>query len=346
MSEHRPTTRLASERQEAIAALARMYGVVRVSELAERYAVSHVTIRRDIAVLVERGLVTRIHGGARSTIGMAHATEHEDQTRIGVILPAARYYFRELFEGVKEAAQRSGIAVVLAVSEYDESEERRLIERMLRANVAGILLATAAGRPDARWVHECPVPVVLVERAAPTCEFVRSDHEEGAKLGVEHLIARGHRRIVLAACTTTPTAAPLAAGYRAGLEAAGVEVLEPFVLPHEGTSLSERNTRLEALLLACRDRGVTAVILHPEGFALPLLEAAKDLGLAVPEDLAVVSYDDELAEFASVPLTAVQPPKRDVGNAAVDLLVRRCTRPSAAMQRVSLLPKLMVRDSS
>lgn len=347
MSEERPAAiRLASERQEAIAALASVYGVVRVSDLAGRYGVSHVTIRRDIAVLVERGLVERVHGGARSTLGLARATRQEDRLRIGVILPAAGYYFREIFEGVKEAAQRSGIAVVLAVSEYDEAEERRLIERMLRANVAGLLLATAAGTPDADRVRACPVPVILIERAAPAVEFVRSDHEEGGRVAVAHLLERGRRRILVAACPTTATAGPLLAGCHAALAEAGAEILEPFELPAEGTSLAERGARLRALVRTCRDRDVGGLVLHPEGFAPPLLEAAQDLGLSIPEDLAVVSYDDELAEFASVPLTAVKPPKRDVGTSAVDLLVRRCTRPTAALQRVSLLPSLVVRDSS
>src|SRR5699024_8089064 len=162
------------------------------------------------------------------------------------ILPSARYYFREIFEGVKEAARRSGIAVVLAVSEYDETEERRLIERMLRANVAGLLLATAAATPDTDRIRACPVPVVLIERAAPTVAFARSDHEEGGRVAVSHLLERGRRRILVAACPTTPTARPLLAGCRAALQEAGVEMLAPVDLPGEPTSLAQRGAVLEA----------------------------------------------------------------------------------------------------
>ncbi|MPV48485.1 DeoR family transcriptional regulator [Pseudactinotalea sp. HY160] len=338
--------RLAGERREAIAALARMHGVVRVSELADRYGVSHVTIRRDISALVDRGALTRIHGGARSTAGMVRAAAGDDQVRIGVILPASRYYFRELLEGIREGAARAGIAVVLAISEYDDGEERRLFERMLRAKVAGVLLATAAAEPETGWLDSSPVPVVLVERAGPAFDHARSDHEDGARIAVAHLVARGHERIMLAACSTTPTAARLLAGYRAELAAAGRDLLEPFDLPGEDASPTGRRARLHDLLRACAQQRASALILHPEGFALPLLEAAEDRAVAVPADLALVTYDDELAEFASIPLTAVQPPKRDVGSIAVDVLVRRLTRPGVARQRVTLLPRLVVRESS
>src|SRR5699024_11573099 len=104
---------------------------VRVADLAQRFDVSPVTVRRDIGALVEAGELQRVHGGARSVLSGPPVAPSPDQVRIGVVLPAARYYFRDVLEGIKERAARSGVSVVLAISQYHESEERRLFERMI-----------------------------------------------------------------------------------------------------------------------------------------------------------------------------------------------------------------------
>ncbi|WP_344333309.1 substrate-binding domain-containing protein, partial [Kitasatospora putterlickiae] len=94
--------------------------------------------------------------------------------------------------------------------------------------------------------------------------------------------------------------------------------------------------------------GVAAALVHNDQDALQLLPLLRARGVRVPEDLALVSYDDVFAALGAPPLTAVAPPKRAVGAAAVDLLVRRlaATGSDLPVHHLELLPGLTVRESS
>jgi len=80
--------------------------------------------------------------------------------------------------------------------------------------------------------------------------------------------------------------------------------------------------------------------------AIQVVQRLAELGVRVPEDLALIAYDDEVAALADTPLTAVAPPKREVGRHATELLVERLSQGAdAPRQHLTLLPRLRVRDS-
>jgi DNA-binding LacI/PurR family transcriptional regulator len=271
---------------------------------------------------------------------------------IGMVLPASRYYYQDVISGAEEATSRAGMRLVLAVSHYDPGEEERLVARMLRAGVDALLVSTAEPPRGAApaWLGSVGVPVVLVERRwdGPEAEYVRSDHGAGARLAVEHLAAHGHARVGLAVRGSTPTSYWLTQGFReATAEGRPVAAgFEPVDLVSPADSVAERDRCLAELLERCAATDTHAVLVHTDDDAVALLGLANDRGLRVPEDLAIVAYDDEIAALAPVPLTAVSPPKRDVGRAAVDLAVRRLSSPAdLATQQVTLLPRLEVRAS-
>ncbi|POX52140.1 hypothetical protein C3489_18290 [Streptomyces sp. Ru71] len=91
---------------------------------------------------------------------------------------------------------------------------------------------------------------------------------------------------------------------------------------------------------------IDAALVHNDHDAIVLLQRLRARGVRVPDDCALVAYDDEVAALADVPLSAVAPPKRAVGVAAVDLIARRLAEPGRARHRVTILPELRVRGSS
>lgn len=88
-----------------------------------------------------------------------------------------------------------------------------------------------------------------------------------------------------------------------------------------------------------------ALIVHHDVAALPLLGRLRESGIAVPGDLSVISYDDELAAMADPPLTAVAPPRSAVGEQAVEVLVRRLQDPARPLQQILLRPELRLRNT-
>jgi DNA-binding LacI/PurR family transcriptional regulator len=91
--------------------------------------------------------------------------------------------------------------------------------------------------------------------------------------------------------------------------------------------------------------GLDAALVHTDEDALRLLQALHQRGLRVPDDLALVAYDDEVAALADVPLTAVAPPKRELGEAAVSVLLDRVRSGRGIHRHLDLLPSLRVRVS-
>jgi DNA-binding LacI/PurR family transcriptional regulator len=102
-----------------------------------------------------------------------------------------------------------------------------------------------------------------------------------------------------------------------------------------------------AILQRCRRQGTTALIVHSDPDAMSIAQYCGDQGLSIPDDIALVSYDDEVAHLGEPAITAVRPPKHHVGRVAVELMISRLLegkrRPT---QRVLLTPELMIRSSS
>ncbi|GAA2873366.1 LacI family transcriptional regulator [Actinoplanes cyaneus] len=339
----------------------RRKGAVRVRELAVDLGVSEPTIRRDIATLAARHLVTRVHGGA-TLPQHARPSGRPPQTSraftIGMVVPSLDFYWPPVVAGAKAAAGALGVTIQLRGSSYDPEEDRRQIGRLVDAQqVQGLLLAPSLDTGDAermmRWIGRLPVPTVLVERqprhwaAMPRrVEYVRSDHSLGLEIAVHHLYEHGHRRIALMLAHGSPTSEHLLRGWltacaELGISAATV-VREPVALDDPG-----HRRLIHDSLIRCRRAAVTALIVHSDPHAIAVVQICAELGIGIPEDLAMVSYDDEIAHLAEPALTAVRPLKNHVGRVAVELMVSRLhdgdRRPAHG---VIVAPELVVRQSS
>jgi DNA-binding LacI/PurR family transcriptional regulator len=355
--------KLAAERQAAILRAIELRGGVTVTEIATRLGVSTVTVRRDIGTLADQGLVDRVHGGAVARNGSAPSPGRSDHARqapratVGLVLPSATYYFPGVIRGAEAAAAAAGVRLVLAVTNYFPEEDRRQVGRLLDLGVEGLLVATSRA-PDtdpevSEWVAGLPVPVVLVERmldlpGAAHVGHVRTDHAAGARLAVLHLAGLGHSTVAVAARGATPTTRWLLDGHAAAVTQGVIDGRSPeaTLLPGPEAGPALRDAALHDLLDKCAERGTRAILVHNDEDAMAVVRAATARRMQVPADLSVVAYDDEVAALADVPLTAVAPPKHEVGRLAVDVLVQRLAGPSdQPAQHVSLLPRLVNRSS-
>ena len=372
----------AQQRRRRILEVVQERGSVRVADLADELGVAAVTARRDVAALAEQGLLQHGYGAAswpertppylpvavdraRSISPVSGKEGTGTSPTLGMLIPSAAYYFAEVVRGAQAAATAAGARLVLGISGYQSSEDEVQVARLLDAGADGLLL-TPNWHPDtsdqvARF-PELGVPCVLLERrAAPVTAFaatldrVCSDHSYGAFLAVRHLVSLGHRRIALAA-HQSPAGSRVRAGYLSALDALGlggppVTVIDTYSLETNPVGFE---TALERMWAAVREHGVTAALIHNDVDAIMLVQRLRAMGVRVAEDLSVIAYDDEVAAFADTPLTAVQPPKREVGRAAVELLLDRLARPAATevdetvwtpRRHLDLLPRLTIRDS-
>lgn len=358
-----------SQRQERILAELRLHGSISATDFAERMQISAMTVRRDLGELAEQGLLRRVHGGAVAVeTGAPPASSHRPPPRsstgpipvydeplftFGFVVPDPSYYFPAIVAGAVERVQALGGRLVLGISDYDAAKERHQIERLIQAGVDGLLVTSSVN--DAVETFEqlldSPVPVVVVERSldgAPTAgalDAVRTDHAAGATMAVRLFATLGHARAGLVAFHS-PTTPHLEVGFERAARHFGVDISDAVIHVDEHTAVHEQTV---AAIERCRATGATAVLVHSDRYAVEFVETALGMGLSIPGDLSIVSYDDELASLAAVPLTAVGPPKRDVGWMAAGMLFDRISATperALASRHVALRPNLVSRLST
>lgn len=273
-----------------------------------------------------------------------------------VLLDAGNPFFTDVARGVEEAARDAGLALFLCNSDQDVRREDDYLDLLLEQRVRGVLVTPVD--PDGARLTSLPsrgVPVVLLDRAEhggfSGCS-VSVDDVEGGELAVAHLLELGHRRLAF-------IGGPLGIvqvrerlqGARAALAAAGlppealVEVVTDGLTVAEGRAAGERLTGLPAR------RRPTAVFCANDLLALGLLQQLTQYGIAVPDDVAIVGYDDiEFAAAAAVPLTSVRQPRHLLGRTAAELLLEEDAASRGTVEhshrQVMFSPELVVREST
>ncbi|WP_017975396.1 substrate-binding domain-containing protein [Actinopolyspora halophila] len=356
---------LSAERQKLILATVRQHGAVRISDLVERLEVTAVTVRRDVKELADRGLVARVHGG----ITLPQRPENNDRpgtggnsvggstrTLAGMVTPSVEYYWPAVIKGAQATMASSNGRLVLRASSYDSTEDRRQVTKLLEHGVQVMLVApTTTGHEGVellRWLGSLRVPVVLLERLPPpelptlALDAVTSAHDVGAGLAMRHLITLGHRKLGILTSRSSPTSRMLRRGWKEALDSLGIpetDDLEVEVPTYGSTGWGDA---YDEVLRRCSRENITGLLVHSDREAVGMVERARDLGIEVPGELAVLAYDDEIAAASDPPLTAIRPPKHRVGALAAELaLTRTVENADRPVHRVQLWPTLHVRET-
>ncbi|WP_163542814.1 substrate-binding domain-containing protein [Occultella kanbiaonis] len=358
-----PRALLPEDRRERLLAVLQDGATHRIDTLATTLGVTAVTVRRDVGLLAHEGHVHRVRGGVRQVrvaadarVGPARQTGRG--LILGMVVPTLRHnYWPEIARGASAAADERGATIALRGSTYEPAEYRRDVEGLLETtHVDGLILAPdpRVAEPDlGEWLASLGVPVTLAERQlavgrySQPIEAVSTDHELGAVLATRYLHARGHRRVALMVSDSV-TAGQLRRGWRAACEELG--------LPIDGTpevtirvySDPGWRTALDEFIERMRASAATAVLVHPDDDALELVGRCAEVGVRVPEDLSVISYNDEVANLASPAITAMSPPKAMIGRYAVELTLSRLAPGGSELpvRRVVLTPALNERAST
>jgi LacI family transcriptional regulator len=268
----------------------------------------------------------------------------------GGLLPYLNGEFvSEVIRGIDQAVQRHGLHLLLSGSHNDRAEVAAAL-RAMRGRVDGIVLMS----PDVdaeTLVAELPagVPAVLLNCAVrdPRFDTLAIDNFGGARAVVGHLVACGHRRIaMIRGAPRNHDGAERLRGYRAALEAAGLERRPEWEPPGDFTEAGGHRGALALLALPSASRP-TALFAANDSTAIGALSALRDAGLRVPADMAVVGFDDvPIARYVSPPLTSVRVAMPELGARAADTLVAALDAAAAHEPTHVVLPtSLVVRGS-
>ena len=303
--------------------------------------VSPATVERVLAVIERLGFVRndaarQLRAGRSHTVGL-------------IVLDTRNPFFTDLAHGAQNQALGEGYTVLLGGSDESSERESSLLDLFEEQRVAGVLISPVRTDLSRLWrLRESGTPVVLVDRGSSDRSFssVSVDDVEGGRVATQHLIDIGRRRI---AFIGGPLDIEQVAHRLEGAQAAESQCADAVLTVHPTEALTVLEGRRVAEQLAALppEQRPDAVFAANDLLAMGVIQAlVMTSSLRVPEDVALVGYDDiDFASAAVVPITSVRQPSVEIGKTALDLLLREA---AGAEQREQIVfqPELIARDST
>lgn len=303
---------------------------VTIADVAAKAGVSTATVSRVLSGLgrASSGTQSRVLEAARD-LGyrpseVARSLKRRSTQTLGLIITDIENpYFPQLVRSVEDAARAAGYTVLLCNAADDPDRESAYLDLLVDRRVDGLVIAASSlGARHGDWLTAPPIPVVLVNTAAPDADLpsIMSDNEGGTRMVTQHLLDLGHRRFGYLMPPPRNVDAPeRLAGVRralrdAGLESDALEVARGEALVWGG--------EVAANELLDRAPETTAFIGYNDLMAIGALRAVRQRGRRVPEDASVVGFDDvALAAYVDPPLTTISQRTEEMGRWAVERLV-------------------------
>lgn len=266
---------------------------------------------------------------------------------IGLVIPSIENpYFANLAGTIIREAHAYGYTTVTVDTTEDEHNERNGVDSLLARNVDGIIV-TPCGQ-DPAWlenINRNNTPVVLIDRYFHSTElpYVCTDNYQGAYDATKHLLNNGHEKILC--IQGPPHSMPVRERVRGYLEALREKGIEPQARI-VGDSFSIRNGYLETKLALASPARPTAIFALSNTILLGVIKAIKESGLRIPDDVSVVTFDNNtFLDFIDPPITRISQPTNGIGTLAVKLLMQGISERQPTGAQMQLQPQLIVCES-
>jgi LacI family transcriptional regulator len=267
---------------------------------------------------------------------------------IGLIVgDIANPYFSEVSRGVLDLAQEKGFDVFLCNSDGDLETEKRALFSLIDHNVDGAIIYPHWKNRD--WFKDvsspkCPVVLINYDlESAPGYGVVLSEIIKGAQTAVRYLIDKGHRHIGMLAGMDTGIHQRVQ-GYRKELKNHGLPFREDYIL--WGPAVLEHGIESSKALLTQHPE-ITALFCYNDLIAMGAIQGCKEMGLRVPEDCAIVGFDNiRFGALVCPSLTTIHCNKYEIGRQAASLLIEMLKSPDKSFPSIRIDSELIVRESA
>lgn len=267
---------------------------------------------------------------------------------IGVVIADNRNpFYAEVLNGMEIAAREKNYHIIFANTQRDYKKEEEAINLLLAKRVDGLLIAPVQDRDnDIRKLINTNIPFVIVGRNFENIEVdaVYNDEVKGGFLATEYLIKKGHKRIALinGFLHKSPAEGRLK-GYKKALKKYGIPFDDTLVSVGD-IDIKDGYERTKQLF----EKGIdfTAIFAYNDMMAFGAMQAIKEKGLRMPQDIGLVGYDDvPFSSLISPPLTTIRLKKQDIGIESVKLLLSHINANRKKTKKVMLDVELIVRGT-
>ncbi len=306
--------------------------------------VATATRERVQAAIAELGFIRnesarQLRAGRSRTIGL-------------VVLDVANPFFTDVAHGAEAVAEENGSLITLCNSADDPEREARHLNHLEEQRAQGVLITPVdADNGRVQRLIERGIPTVLVDRRSTrgSCCSVAVDDVNGGRLAGAHLLEQGHQRICFVGGPfSIRQVSDRYDGINGALSEHGGEDVQLQVIEKPTLTVASGRSAGVEIADTTADLRPTAVFCANDLMALGLLQEMTMRGLRVPDDIAIIGYDDiEFAAAAAVPLSSVRQPREQLGRSATELLLEEINEPDTHRHRqVVFEPELIVREST
>ncbi|MGN7356292.1 LacI family DNA-binding transcriptional regulator [Paenibacillus sp. SAF-054] len=259
-------------------------------------------------------------------------------------------FYTSLARGAEDSAKKLGYRLLFGNSDEDYDKEQDYVDMILSTRVDGVLFAPAGDHSlkHLEKLRAHNIPFVIMDRAVPGIEsdIVSGDSKQGARNLVDYLIGLGHRRIALVNGSLDVSTARLRyQGYAEALQLHGIELDDQLVVHKSYRDYKDEDQLSRLLELTAPP---TAIFAANNFLAVGVINALRERGLRVPEDMSVVCFDDlDLSSALDPFLTVAAQPAYQFGAMGIQLLVERIQGSAVPDARKVILPsELIIRSSA
>lgn len=287
--------------------------------------------------------------------GVARSMVTKRSYTLGVVLPDfTNPFFPRLARGIENEARKQGYTIIMVDTDWQEHNESQAIDTLRQHAIDGALLvASANAKPFVRKLTEARIPVVLLDRGVEGLEDISQitvDHYKGARKAMTWAYEKGHRHIGFLAGPVKASSANLRLrGYLDAIGRADVavnEIEQHPELPIVRANFSFEKGKQGAEELVRDHPEVTCIFAANDLSALGALSYLAAYGISVPDDIAIIGFDDILmATLVHPSLTTIHQPTYEMGTLAANLLLQQIANPRHKPEKHVLEPTLIVRQT-
>jgi GntR family transcriptional regulator of arabinose operon len=325
-------------------------------EIAGQFQLSRQTVRQTLGELEKEGWLYRVQGRGTfvSEPKLGPRDSHEIKT-IGMLTTyISDYIFPHIVRGAEAALRNRGYRLLLSSTDNDKAKESESLKMMMHQPLDGLIIEptkSALSNTNLNYYlslayQQTPFVMINERYHEINCPVIKLDDEYGGFMAAEHLIQLGHKHIVGFFKTDDMQGINRLKGFIRAHQKYRVP-LQPESVVHYNTEEKEQKPyQLALALLQSEENRPTAFVCYNDQLALLILEAVRQLGLNVPDDISLVGFDDStLATAAEVKLTTLEHPKSNMGVHAAEMLIQMIEKRHQA-QDIVYKPEIIVREST
>jgi len=325
------------------------------NELADKFQMSRHTVRQAIGELVSEGWLYRIHGKGTYVDRRPDRTSQQAKT-IGVITTYLNdYIFPAIIRGIDSILTPKGYNIILCCTYNQHNKERMCLEKFLNTAIDGLIVETtksALPNPNLdlyrQLSHSRGIPIIFMHGTYKDLDYsyIVEDDFEAGYLATKHLLDLGHTKIGGIFKSDDIQGHYRYKGFREACSERGLKFQESRILWFDTERGDEKLGNKDNGQLDCLLRECSGLVCYNDQVAMKVLDRARYIGISIPRDVSLVSFDDsQLAVASEIKLTTVAHPQEKLGEEAAKAILQMIGR-EKNYHAIKMKPRLVIRGST